>query len=313
MGVAAGYKVDLILPFLKSLRQTSYQGRVCLFVGQMTDEAIKRIKMYAEEVVILDGGYGRHIARHRLNGYTKLLSWVRRTPRIRRMYPGLFRATLKLAKPTRRKSLQLDLEQALEGYQALRYHLYQTYLETVAPATDFVMLTDVRDVIFQDDPFARRRVAELEVFLEARHLHIGTEPFNQRWISNLYGQDMLRALHDKTISCSGTVLGTRAGILRYLQTMSAEILRHERPLGSHDQGAHNYLLYNGSLEPVSIYANGHGPVLTLGGEKEITRNAQGRLLNKDNTIVPVVHQYDRHPALAQELWRSMEQEPPLAP
>lgn len=306
MGVAAHYTGDMLMPFLKSLRQTSYQGRVCLFVGQMTDEFIAQIRRYAEDVIVLDGEYGQQIARYNLNRCVNLLGWMRRTRRIRRMYPGCFQAVSKIAAAPRRKALQNDLEQRLEGYQSLRYAEYLKYIQNCASDADYILLSDVRDVIFQDDPFKHKFTFELETFQEAEHLCINAEPFNQRWIANLYGQDMLRAIGEQTISCSGTTMGTRNGILRYLQAMTAELARHTRPLGSHDQGVHNYLLYNNGLDPVEIYANGVGPVLTLGGEKELRRDSQGRLLNTDGCVAPVVHQYDRHPNLARELLRRFE-------
>ena len=306
MGVAARYSSDMLMPFLKSLRQTSYQGRVCLFVGQMTDESIAQVRQYADDVIVLDGDYGQQITRYNLNKCVSLLVWMRRTRRIRRVYPGCFQVVSKVAAPSRRKALQNDLEQRLEGYQSLRYERYEKYLKSSAANADYILLSDVRDVIFQDDPFRYPFAAELETFQEAEHLRINAEPFNQRWLANLYGQDMLRAIGEQTISCSGTTMGTRNGILRYLQAMTTELARHTRPLGSHDQGVHNYLLYNNCLDPVKIYANGYGPVLTLGGEKEIRRDSQGRLLNRDGCVAPVVHQYDRHPDLARELLRRFE-------
>lgn len=254
LGVAARYSGDMLMPFLKSLRQTSYQGKVCLFVSQMTDEALAQIRHYADDVIVLDGEYGQQIANHNLNRWVHLLGWTRRTRRIRRLYPGLFQATLKFVGPSRRKPLQWDMEQALEGFQSLRYGRYLQYLKTRMPHVDYVMLSDVRDVVFQEDPFKsfaqnalnvenyQETKDDLHVFLEAEHVTIGNEPFDNRWIQNLYGNDMLSCLYDKPVSCSGTTMGTGRGMRRYLAAMHHEISTQTRPLGSHDQGIHNYLL-----------------------------------------------------------------------
>lgn len=91
---------------------------------------------------------------------------------------------------------------------------------------------------------------------------------------------------------------------RYLAKMSAEVAKHSRPLGSHDQGIHNYLLRNGLLAPVTVYANGQGPVLTMSIGYKYRQDSAGHLINDDQMVVPVVHQYDRHPNLAEQLYQS---------
>ena len=303
MGVAAGYPNGLILPFLKSLRMTSYAGKVCLFVGGISDEAVTELRTLADDVIILDGIYGAEIDKHRMRPYAQWLAKVKMTRRVRRLYPLLFRAALRLARPDSRKKLQLDLEQCLEGFQSLRYWHYRDYLDNQAPAADFVMLSDVRDVVFQGDPFSHPFDTDLEVFLEAPHLQIGSEPFNSRWIRELYGPDALTEFRGLTISCSGTTMGTRAGIRRYLTQMIGQVTAHAWPLGSHDQGIHNYLLRQGRLDPVTIYENGFGPVLTMSLGASVSQNTEGQMINQDRQVPAVVHQYDRHPGLAEHVWQ----------
>lgn len=305
MGVAAGYKNDLILPFLKSLKATRYAGKVCLFVSEVDDVAMTELKSYADDVVRLDGIYGGEMSRLGLNSYARWLAKVRVTRRIRRLYPTLFQAALVAARGNHRQSLRLDLEQSLEGFQSLRYRHYLSFLEEHAPNADYVMLSDVRDVLFQEDPFNHIFENDLEVFLEAEHLKVGQEPFNSRWIKDLYGHEALSKIGAFTISCSGTTIGTGNGVRRYLAKMSAEVAEQTRPLGSHDQGIHNYLLRNGLLDPVTIYTNGQGPVLTMSIGYGYQQNSEGRLVNDDQSVVPVVHQYDRHQNLAKQIYQSL--------
>ena len=303
MGVAAGYTNNLIMPFLKSLRATSYAGKVCLFVGGISDDAITELKTFADDVLVLDGIYGAEIEKHHLRDYVQWLAKVRVTRLVRRLYPTLFRAALRRARGDQRVKLRLDLEQCLEGFQSLRYWHYRDYLDNHAPDADFVMLSDVRDVVFQNDPFGHTFDTDLEVFLEAPHLTLGDEPFNSRWIDDLYGPDAVRALKGFVISCSGTTMGTRSGIRRYLTQMIGQVTRHDWPLGSHDQGIHNYLLRQGRLDPVTIYENGAGPVLTMSIGTDVSQDAAGCFLNQDGQPAPVVHQYDRHPKLAEQVWQ----------
>ena len=85
--------------------------------------------------------------------------------------------------------------------------------------------------------------------------------------------------------------------------METEISKHQRPMGSHDQGVHNFLLRSGKLNPVTIYTNGDAPVLTMGMEAAVmlSQNLSGEILNLSGEVAPVVHQYDRYPALYRQI------------
>jgi len=217
---------------------------------------------------------------------------------VRRVYPSVFRfATAVMAAQGRQRR---DLELPLEGLQALRFGLYLDYIRLRCSDADLVLLSDIRDVLFQRDPFDGVRPG-LHLYLEPERVIIGSDPFNSRWIRNLYGRRTVAALADKIVSCSGTVLGSARDIKRYLSAMSHEIGRHSRPMGSHDQGVHNYLLYTGQLEPAEIHQNGISDVLTMGLERNIRTDTDGTVLNNDGSIPGIVHQYDRHPELREAL------------
>jgi hypothetical protein len=173
------------------------------------------------------------------------------------------------------------------------------------------MVTDIRDVYFQDDPFAHN-VGELEVFLEDDSIRLGSEPFNRRWLLNLYGPKTARGLESEVASCSGTTLGTGRGMLRYLRAMVNEIELHRRPLGSHDQGVHNFLLRTGRLEPVKIGENGYSPVLTMGMNWRLKLDSTGRVLNRDGRVPAVIHQYDRNVEFAQSVRKRFATSSPSA-
>ena len=303
MGVAAGYTAEMVLPFLLSLRETDYRGKVCLFIAGMSENARSEIAPFSDYLVPLESAHtGQEIARYHLARMVTGLARLRATRRWRRLYPGVFEAVCRLAPSRERLALRYDLEQCLEGFQSLRYIHYLEFLEQRAIGADLVMISDVRDVLFQRDPFAIPLDGDLAVFLEPELSTIGYEPFNRRWIRNLYGPSVLRELEHHTPTCSGTTMGTGTGMRRYLSAMVGELPRHNRPLGSHDQGIHNFLVRNGRLDPARIYGNGDGPVLTMSlGLKIPPMDPAGRLLNNDRLPVPVLHQYDRHPDLAPAL------------
>src|SRR3954469_19452091 len=69
-----------------------------------------------------------------------------------------------------------SLEFHLEGLQSLRYVHYRQSLLNDAPDADLVMITDLRDVVFQGDPLADP-VTGLEVYLEDDSERIGADGF----------------------------------------------------------------------------------------------------------------------------------------
>jgi hypothetical protein len=300
MGFAAGLPTVLLTPFFESLRATSYRGRTCLFLSRMAQEDIEKLRLVVDDVVVLDGAYHKRASKAMID----TLRWLRNTRRIRRIYPLAFKlATVLAFSKEGRRQRRRWLEYCLEGLQSLRYEHYLEYLS--AQQYDQVLISDIRDVIFQGDPFAHD-VQELELVLEDSRILIRTEPFNRRWMKNLYGAPALERYGNDVVSCSGTTLGTAKGIARYLRAMISEIRKQKIPLGSHDQGIHNFLLRCGKLDPVKVYVNEEGPIITVGKQEDIKINGSNQVTNRNGDVPAVVHQYDRHGWLVERLQRELE-------
>lgn len=165
---------------------------------------------------------------------------------------------------------------------------------------DYIMLSDVRDVVFQGDPFARVDGAEIYYFLETGRT-IGTCPINSNWMKLALGAEVLRQTADSPVSCAGTLIATPAGLMRYLLHMCRLILM--APLAARysgiDQAIHNYIMVNGLVDNPRIEANG-GAVITVPTDLPhgLTAMANGMFQNADGTVSEIVHQYDRDPVLA---------------
>lgn len=250
LGLAAGYHYGDVLPFLRSLELSGYQGRCVLFVSETTRD--------------LD-----RMAAHRVT-----------------MVP--------LTRPVRLAALP---------YNALRYFLYLEYLKATDTPFRRVLVTDVRDVIFQRDPFDFPWPDGLSCTLEDRRMTLSTCPHNAHWIRTHLGEDALDAVRDEPISCSGTTVGDRDAILGYLEMLTARLLPFaggERMAG-YDQGVHNVLLHTGKLPGLTLHDN-TGPILTLGYTRgEPARNNNGQVLNESNEPAFLVHQYDRKSELFQHV------------
>ena len=245
LGLAAGYHLGDVGPFLRSLSLTGCESRCVLFVSDTTRD-LDRMAALGAEIV-----------------------------------PSVRTAALDNV-----------------PYNALRYFLYRGMLRR-EDDFDRVLLTDVRDVVFQTDPFAFSWPDGVNVVLEDPSVALGECPHNSRWTLGHLGATAFDVLRDKTISCSGTVMADKAGAMAYLRAMTERLLPPpdgERMAG-YDQGVHNLLVHTGKL-PGVVFHDNDGPVLTLGQtDGEPALDEDGFVINRLGRRPHIVHQYDRKPGL----------------
>lgn len=299
LGFSARLPARDVAPFARSLRSTGFRGRLGLITAHYDPDTRRELATLADVVVDVDVDALFQPA----SAAVSALQWLRRTRGLRRLYPGAFAMLTSLVSERRAQARRESYEFHLEGLQSLRYALYHDFIVKHTPDVDFVLISDLRDVIFQGDPFDAP-VTGLECYLEEDTSRIGSSPFNRRWIADLYGTDRVRQLAEEVVSCSGTTVGTRDAMLDYLARMAEAITWRRQPLGSHDQGVHNHLLRSNSFGDVQIVRNGYGRVLTMGEMTSFAVDEDGRVCNRDGTIPPVLHQFDRHPPLAARLWEA---------
>jgi len=130
-------------------------------------------------------------------------------------------------------------------------------------------LTDVRDAYFQRDPFVaaveRNQQNALMVFEEDPELD------NTNWLTNIPVKSCRKYYVGKTrMLCSGSTMGSREGILTYLNIMKEEFdywkIREECRLNmkGDDQSIHNYLYYTGRLNHAVSIPYREGPINVVG-------------------------------------------------
>jgi hypothetical protein len=295
LGACSNLALDHLRPFVTSLKSTGFDGRLCIIAAGYGPRELEELSTLADTVRSVDGEY-----EHETPLARSVLGYVRRRRGLRSAYPFLFETVARTASERRSFEHWKSLEFTLEGLQSLRYMHYQRCLVEDAPEAEIVMISDLRDVVFQDHPFAEP-VTELELYLEDSSVRIGDDAFNTRWLIDLYGKEFVKKLRGQPISCSGTVVGTRAAMLTYLSEMIEGIAWRRRPMGPHDQGVHNGLIQTGRLPFARLIPNEQGRVLTLGQMKAPRIDNEGVLRNADGGVPAVVHQWDRHPELVVRL------------
>lgn len=176
-----------------------------------------------------------------------------------------------------------------------RFAAYESWLAE-RPWISEVLLTDVRDVVFQGDPFAEP-VSRVEAFIESEGEALAGHAFNMKHLRAVAGEALTQAVADKPCLCVGTVIGpTRAMIqLCRVLLMIAAIPRSGvgASFGS-DQAAHNLAIHLGLVD-AEIRPN-YSRVATIGlsAADGLKVRDDGLIVNPDGSVSPVVHQYDRH-------------------
>src|SRR5215475_155445 len=184
---------------------------------------------------------------------------------------------------------------------ARRYSIYADYLRARPDRFDQVMLSDVRDVVFQRHPFEGITSPKCHFFLEGAEQTIGQDPTNSRWVRGCGTAEQAEAVASCRISCSGITIGGTRAILAYLDQMADRIrnipFRVYREIGhGYDQGIHNLLVHlNPDIDGIIVQNNGH--IATMGVEPQslyrLDKSAQ--IYTSSGHLPPICHQYDRFP------------------
>jgi len=184
-----------------------------------------------------------------------------------------------------------------------RNEIFSKYLEN--KDYDNVLLCDSRDIYFQGNPFEYNYKGPINFFLE--DYRIKDCPYNSNWLLKTYGKIVVEDIGDKTILCSGTVLGTSSQIKGYLSLLKKYgsnfkykkkfkylITFRPDPEGRGcEQGHANYLVHKKIIKDCHLYSNSRGPVATVFYLKKIVFDSQSRLINDAGQPYLLVHQYDK--------------------
>jgi len=229
--------------------------------------------------------------------------------------------------------------------ESARYEMALGWLKACKDCQGWMLVCDVRDTVFQRHPFedlpraTPSTTPDLMLFEEAYPPPLGFD--NNHWlawgtIKNCFGKEheheIMKSYQNKPVLCSGSTVGTREGLSRYLIAMTRRFYELTwlgddcLPPMANDQPVHEWLFYTNHGyaademerafggtplgEKAVSMPFGSGPVQTVGrlcsmGEKaELTLGtlsqvnlsvapATGLFLNHDGLLAPVVHQHDR--------------------
>ncbi|HZY37868.1 MAG TPA: hypothetical protein VFE53_14520 [Mucilaginibacter sp.] len=288
IGTATGYRYAAMQYFFTSLQDIGFDGDVVILVSDQIDPETE--KQLTDQGIILV--YIKEKALRFTKKYANSRLWKIHYLPHRLWFAALNYGADKIA----RLSRYVKKFHLISGS---RYCFYYDYLLENKDKYHYVLLTDVRDVVFQADPFKDLDRADILNFYEEENT-IANSFYTSYWIKHAFGKRALGTITEKMSICSGTTIGSVNRILKYLETMiatQARITAGLTGLGGFDQGVHNYLIYNNYFPGSRITTNTDAEVATLGESTSIWFNDENELVNRDKKVIPVVHQFDRFPEM----------------
>lgn len=200
--------------------------------------------------------------------------------------------------------------------------MIHAFLQRHGAAYRAVLTADVRDTMFQADPFAAilkddattkddasKEAAGREVlfvFEDDPTKSIGDCAWNGGWVRDCFGGDVYGRVSSKKIYCSGISLGTTHAMTKYTQLMSDEVVS-ARFAGCErngvDQGLHNVLVHEGRIEHLETMGQANGMVAHMQASPGRITGPGKSVVNAREQKYAVVHQYDRDVSLTEAYLR----------
>eukprot|EP01037_Dinobryon_pediforme_P002662 gene2662-2701_t len=179
--------------------------------------------------------------------------------------------------------------------QNSRFFMYRDFLEANREQYDRVMLSDIRDVFFQADPF--NTYFNHEVCFSLEDTLISSDSVNTNWLRDIYGDELAAEIMHNPVSCSGTTIGSIDAMIRYVHEMCIQIGETEYDYRfPNDQGMHNYIAWK--LRPGYVTLDWKDVVVqTVGCTGQNSIWIEHGMALVDGRFAPVIHQWDRHPRL----------------
>lgn len=280
LGLISGLSLERVKPFFLSLEKTGYCGDIGMLVADLGTAAQAFLRARRVQLIPFQKAY------------------LKSFPAFMARLPGM------ALSQRRRPVFHRQLAPAYLHPRCARHLFYQSFLQECSGTYSHVLLTDVGDVLFQADPFAFQLPDGLSVFLEDRK--IGSCEQHSRALRQAFGQGILGEMCDRPIVSTGITIGTTAAMREYLTRMTLILCdkKDRRPI---DKAVHNFLIHREPPAKLHRFENASGPVATIGhtDAARLEFNGQGQMVTPAGHVINILHQYDRQPALAQQLVKAL--------
>jgi|LakMenEpi03Aug12_release.lakeMendotaPanAssembly.Ray.scaffolds.fasta_scaffold347427_1 hypothetical protein len=198
----------------------------------------------------------------------------------------------------------IDNRSPLNGF-INRYFVYKKILSSFKEKK-LVLLTDTRDVFFQNNPFYK--VNKNKIYIGCEYKNYKECKINKKWLINFYNHLEYKKLKNHKILCSGVMLGNTnllLKIIKYLMIEHKKIIKKNKFSITFPRGMDNtsvnivvrkLLLTNKNIYLCENKKNSFiGTYATTPLKSIIIKNKN--IVNVKSKKINIIHQYDRHPSL----------------
>lgn len=276
MTFAHGYQWADLSVFFQSLRSTTYDGDVVVFASRLSEATMDRMREAGATVIPV------WLPLFHLRNVFLIPGWL----------PWRLLFSMVSSSDIRR-----SISKRVFNIMCARFAHFQHYLSDNIGRYSHVMVTDIRDVCFQRNPFEHPLPGDIVSFLEIIPLGGGV---NRKWLSEAFGNRVDNRLYAKDVSCAGVTLGTSEAMMRYLDLMLGGLQKVERmtPVAGVDQAVHNDILHLDKIPCSVLLGNGNPLCNTMGHGDPLSLDTMGNVLARDGTKIAILHQFDRIPEVA---------------
>lgn len=267
-GFACGYKWEKINMFVISLRNSGYKGDLVLAISHNYYLLLKHnLQQYNIKAILIENEWPFYSV-------------------VNHIFP-INNTFLK----------ECSLEMRNYGrfkWNVYRYSVLHCWLLVYGKNYSHFFSLDVRDVVFQGNPFQWNFNDGLYVVDETRcdNILIKDNNCNLNWIK-VY-KNYTNIINNKIIN-SGTIFGTKNYFIPFISQFYKFI--KDNYILTNEQGTLNYAYYTGYFKKIKFYMNKNqkGVVLTTGLDlyKILKFRKNNKIYNEDGTLPLIVHQYDR--------------------
>ena len=178
----------------------------------------------------------------------------------------------------------------------IRWKLYFDFLNDKKDVYNIIFATDIKDTIFQKDVFKfyENKGSFLGLAIEDGTLQ---EEVNKKWVIGYIGEKLYETIKHERIICVGTIWGTLNKFMEFSNILYKTLSSHPSAI---EQGVANFLFYHDKIfNNFILKSDNYGPVMTLALTKRsnLVLDKYYNILNYENEIAAVVHQYNRKPDL----------------
>lgn len=297
-----GYSAQDVAPSVESLRATGYAGDVVFFTFNVDPDCAGLFAKHDVQAIPVD--------RVDMQSTIQLPEWLANSLGISPSFRPDGALNTRLSRVFRaigagRSKWARRVAARLCHCNSGRFFYYQDFLERHREYEQ-VLIADVRDVVFQRSSFDTVLGPALYLFEEFPSTPLGEQIKNAAWIRDLYGSSVLDDLADRPVVCAGVIMGEHARVLSGVAHIARVSMINYVGWGT-DQGTLNYLVRRGALSSAEVKPYGSGPAMHVGiaPRDTIRTGAEGRIRNREGEVCSIIHQYDRHPDLADPLLRGL--------